>query len=72
MTELVLPKLVILLSAVGVIGIAQADWISKDSSRIGSVSIKNNSIGENYAFERVSGSIPESGLVAAIVDLYSL
>ena len=65
-------KLVILLSAVGVMAPAQADWTLSDSSRIGFVSIKNNSIGENNAFERVSGSISASGQVAVSVDLSSV
>ena len=43
-----------------------------DSSRIGFVSIKNNSIGENNAFERVSGSISASGQVSVSVDLSSV
>ena len=66
------PKLVILLSALGVMAPAQADWTLSDSSRIGFVSIKNNRIGENNAFERVSGSISESGQVAVSVDLSSV
>ena len=51
---------------------AQADWTLSDSSRIGFVSIKNNSIGENNAFERVSGSISASGQVSVSVDLSSV
>lgn len=65
-------KLVILLSALGVMAPAQADWTLSDSSRIGFVSIKNNSIGENNAFERVSGSISASGRVSVSVDLSSV
>jgi len=72
MAKSIFPKLVILLSAVGVIAPAHADWTLNDSSRIGFVSIKNNSIGENNAFERVSGSISESGEVAVSVDLSSV
>ena len=65
-------KLVILLSALGVMAPAQADWTLSDSSRIGFVSIKNNSIGENNAFEYVSGSISASGQVSVSVDLSSV
>lgn len=72
MAKSIFPKLVILLSALGVMAPAQADWALNDSSRIGFVSIKNNSIGENNAFERVSGSISESGQVAVSVDLSSV
>ena len=61
-----------LLSALGVMAPAQADWTLSDSSRIGFVSIKNNSIGENNAFERVSGSISASGQVSVSVDLSSV
>lgn len=66
------PKLVIILSGVGFTVPVQADWTVSDSSRIGFVSIKNNRIGENNAFERVSGSISESGQVAVSVDLSSV
>ena len=66
------PKLVILLSGVGFMAPVLADWTVSDSSRIGFVSIKNNRIGENNAFERVSGSISESGQVAVSVDLSSV
>ncbi|MCH1603409.1 MAG: YceI family protein [Luminiphilus sp.] len=66
------PKLVILLSGVGFMAPVQADWTVSDSSRIGFVSIKNNRIGENNAFERVSGSISASGQVAVSVDLSSV
>jgi len=66
------PKLVILLSGVGFMAPVQADWTVSDSSRISFVSIKNNRIGENNAFERVSGSISESGQVAVSVDLSSV
>lgn len=66
------PKLVILLSGVGFTVPVQADWTVSDSSRIGFVSIKNNRIGENNAFEHVSGSISESGQVAVSVDLSSV
>lgn len=72
MAKSIFPKLVILLSALGVMTPAQADWALNDSSRIGFVSIKNNRIGENNAFERVSGSISESGQVAVSVDLSSV
>jgi len=72
MAKSMFPKLVILLSGLGVIAPAQADWTLSDSSRIGFVSIKNNSIGENNAFERVSGSISDSGQVSVSVDLSSV
>ena len=72
MAKSIFPNLVILLSAVGVMAPAQADWALNDSSRIGFVSIKNNSIGENNAFERVSGSISASGEVSLSVDLSSV
>ena len=72
MAKSMFPKLVILLSALGVMAPAQADWTLSDSSRIGFVSIKNNSIGENNAFERVSGSISSSGQVSVSVDLSSV
>ena len=72
MAKSIFPKLVILLSALGVMAPAQADWALSDSSRIGFVSIKNNSIGENNAFERVSGSISASGEVSLSVDLSSV
>jgi len=71
MAKSMFPKLMILLSALGVMATAQADWTLSDSSRIGFVSIKNNSIGENNAFERVSGSISASGQVSVSVDLSS-
>ena len=72
MAKSIFAKLVILLSAVGVMAPAQADWALNDSSRIGFVSIKNNSIGENNAFERVSGSISASGEVSLSLDLSSV
>ena len=72
MVKSMFPKLVILLSTLGVMDPAQADWTLSDSSRIGFVSIKNNSIGENNAFERVSGSISQSGEVSVSVDLSSV
>ena len=72
MAKLMFPKLVILLSVAGAIAPAQADWTLNDSSHIGFVSIKNNIIGENNAFERVSGGISESGQVAVSVDLSSV
>ena len=72
MAKSMFPKLVILLSVLGVMARAQADWTLSESSRIGFVSIKNNSIGENNAFERVSGSISQSGQVSVSVDLSSV
>ena len=72
MAKSMFPKLVILLSALGVMSPAQADWTLSESSRIGFVSIKNNSVGENNAFERVTGSISQSGQVSVSVDLSSV
>ena len=72
MAKSMFPKLVILLSALGVMSPAQADWTLSESSRIGFVSIKNNSVGENNAFERVSGSISANGQVLVSVDLSSV
>ena len=72
MAKSMFPKLVIILGALGVMAPAQADWTLSESSRIGFVSIKNNSIGENNAFERVSGSISASGEVSLSVDLSSV
>ena len=72
MVKSMFPKLVILLSALGVMASAQADWTLSESSRIGFVSIKNNSIGENNAFEGVSGSISANGQVSVSVDLSSV
>ena len=51
---------------------AQADWSVNDTSRVGFVSIKNNVIGENNAFERVSGGISETGAVTVNIDLSSV
>ena len=51
---------------------AQADWSVNDASRVGFVSIKNNVIGENNAFERVSGGISETGAVTVNIDLASV
>ena len=72
MAKSMFPKLMIMLSVFGLIAPTQANWTVSESSRIGFVSIKNNSIGENNAFERVSGSISESGQVAVSVDLSSV
>ena len=72
MAKSMFPKLVILLSALGVTAPAQAVWTLSESSRIGFVSIKNNSVGENNAFERVTGSISQSGQVSVSVDLSSV
>ena len=72
MAKSMFPKIVILLSALSVMAPAQADWTLSDRSRIGFVSIKNNSIGENNAFERVSGNISASGQVSLSVDLSSV
>ena len=72
MSKSMFPKLLILLSTTVVIAPAHADWMLGDSSRIGFVSIKNNSIGENNVFKRVSGSISERGRVSVSVDLSSV
>ena len=72
MAKLMFLKLVILLSALGVMSPAQADWTLSESSRFGFVSIKYNSVGENNAFERVTGSISQSGQVSVSVDLSSV
>jgi polyisoprenoid-binding protein YceI len=53
-------------------GSAQAGWDVTASSRVGFVSIKNNSIGENNVFEQVTGSISEAGHVALSIDLTSV
>lgn len=72
MSKSMFPKLLILLSTTVFIAPAHADWMLGDSSRIGFVSIKNNSIGENNVFKRVSGSISERGRVSVSVDLSSV
>lgn len=72
MSKSMFPKLLILLSTTVFIAPAHADWVLGDSSRIGFVSIKNNSIGENNVFKRVSGSISERGRVSVSVDLSSV
>ena len=51
---------------------AQADWSINDTSRVGFVSIKNNVIGENNAFQRVSGGISDAGVVMVSIDLTSV
>ena len=51
---------------------AQADWSINDTSRVGFVSIKNNVIGENNAFQRVSGGISDAGAVTVSIDLTSV
>ena len=50
----------------------QADWSINDASRVGFVSIKNNVIGENNAFQRVSGGISDEGTVTVNIDLTSV
>ncbi len=72
MPKSMFPKLLILLSTTVFIAPAHADWVLDDSSRIGFVSIKNNSIGENNVFKRVSGSISQRGRVSVSVDLSSV
>lgn len=49
-----------------------ADWSITDASRVGFVSIKNNVIGENNAFQRVSGGISDEGAVTVNIDLTSV
>ncbi len=51
---------------------AQAEWSINDTSRVGFVSIKNNVIGENNAFQRVSGGISDAGAVTVNIDLTSV
>ena len=53
-------------------GSAHAGWDVTASSRVGFVSIKNNSIGENNVFEQVTGSISDAGHVAVSIDLTSV
>ena len=65
-------RVMTLLAALWSLAPAHADWMVQDTSRIGVVSIKNNSIGENNAFQRVSGSISEAGMVAVAIDLTSV
>lgn len=65
-------RVMTLLAALLSIAPAHADWMVQDTSQIGFVSIKNNSIGENNAFQRVSGSISEAGMVAVAIDLTSV
>ena len=50
----------------------QADWSINDTSRVGFVSIKNNVIGENNAFQRISGGISDAGAVTVNIDLTSV
>ena len=61
-----------LLITVVVTGSAHAGWDVTASSRVGFVSIKNNSIGENNVFEHVTGSISDAGHVALLIDLTSV
>jgi polyisoprenoid-binding protein YceI len=61
-----------LLITVVVTGSAHAGWDVTASSRVGFVSIKNNSIGENNVFEQLTGSISDAGLVALSIDLTSV
>ena len=65
-------RVMTLLAALWSIAPAHADWMVQDTSQIGFVSIKNNSIGENNVFQRVSGSISEAGMVAVAIDLTSV
>ena len=61
-----------LLITLVVTGSAHAGWDVTASSRVGFVSIKNNSIGENNVFEHVTGSISDAGHVAVSIDLTSV
>ena len=61
-----------LLITLVVTGSAHAGWDLTASSRVGFVSIKNNSIGENNVFEQVTGSISDAGRVALSIDLTSV
>jgi polyisoprenoid-binding protein YceI len=61
-----------LLITLVVTGSAHAGWDVTASSRVGFVSIKNNSIGENNVFEQVTGSISDAGRVALSIDLTSV
>jgi polyisoprenoid-binding protein YceI len=62
----------ILLVTLVAAGSVQAGWDVTASSRVGFVSIKNNSIGENNVFEQVTGSISDAGHVALSIDLTSV
>ena len=53
-------------------GSVHAGWDVTASSRVGFVSIKNNSIGENNVFEQVTGSISDAGHVTVSIDLTSV
>ena len=61
-----------LLITLVVTGSAHAGWDLTASSRVGFVSIKNNSIGENNVFEQVTGSISDAGRVVLSIDLTSV
>ena len=61
-----------LLITLVITGSAHAGWDVTASSRVGFVSIKNNSIGENNVFEQVTGSISDAGHVAVSIDLTSV
>ena len=61
-----------LLITLVMMGSAHAGWDVTASSRVGFVSIKNNSIGENNVFEHVTGSISDAGHVAVSIDLTSV
>jgi hypothetical protein len=72
MSRSVFVQAVTLLITLVVTGSAQAGWDVTASSRVGFVSIKNNSIGENNVFEQVTGSISDAGHVALSIDLTSV
>lgn len=71
MRTLLIATTAFLTSALAVLP-AQADWSVNGTSRVGFVSIKNNAIGENNAFERVSGGISDTGAVTVTIDLTSV
>ena len=52
--------------------VAQAAWTVAPESRVMFVSLKNDVIAENNAFEAISGSITEDGHVAISIDLSSV
>ena len=62
----------ILFALLGLAAPSKAEWVISEGSRVGFVSIKNNAIGENNAFERVFGGISDSGQVVVSVDLSSV
>jgi len=63
---------VVLAAALTTSPLVSADWGVGAGSQVNYVSIKNNSIAENNAFTRVSGSITEDGSIAISIDLASV